>query len=112
MEATPRLKAGIFARALVRRAEVAGAYAVIERKGSEEAGAIILTIATLDGWYIVLSQARDGQGRLVWIQPLGERVEEGKVDDWCEKQAKIDPDLWVVDIADRQGRTFVDEPIV
>ena len=39
---TPRLKAGIFVRALIRRAEVAGASAFVVRMGSEEAGAVIL----------------------------------------------------------------------
>ena len=42
MEATPRLKAGIFVRALTRRTEVAGASAFVVRMGSEEAGAVIL----------------------------------------------------------------------
>ena len=46
---TPRLKAGIFVRALIRRAEVAGASAFVVRSGAEEAGAVILKIAKLDG---------------------------------------------------------------
>ena len=29
-----------------------------------------------------------------------------------EKQQKFDPDLWIVEIEDREGRTFVDEKIV
>ena len=57
----PRLKAGIFVRAIIRRAEVAGAAAFVVRKGSEEAGAIFLKIARLDGTSLVLSQARRGR---------------------------------------------------
>ncbi len=45
----PRLKAGFFVRALIRRAEVAGASAYVVRKGGEEAGAVILKLAPLDG---------------------------------------------------------------
>ena len=44
MEATPRLKAGIFVRALIRRVQVAGASAVVVRMGSEEAGAVIIKV--------------------------------------------------------------------
>ncbi|MBN9558369.1 MAG: DUF1491 family protein, partial [Alphaproteobacteria bacterium] len=33
----PRLKAGIFVRALIRRVEVAGAHAYVVKKGAEEA---------------------------------------------------------------------------
>ena len=108
----PRLKAGIFVRALIRRAEVAGAAAYVVRKGSEEAGAIILKIAPLDGTCTVLSQARRGEGELVWVKPLGETTDEAAASAWFEKQIKFDPDLWIVEIEDREARTFVDEPVV
>lgn len=108
----PRLKAGIFVRALLRRAEVAGASAFIVRKGAEEAGAVILTVSRLDGTCLLLNQARDGKGELVWARPLGDWGEEAKARVWLDKQIKFDPDLWIVEIEDRKGRAFVDEPIV
>jgi hypothetical protein len=111
-EPAPRLKAGIFVRALIRRAEVAGASAFIVRKGMEEAGAIILKLAKLDGTVQVLNQARMGDGGLVWARPLGDAVPDAKAGEWCDKQVKFDPDLWIVEIEDREGRAFVDEPIV
>ncbi|HEY4941576.1 MAG TPA: DUF1491 family protein [Rhizomicrobium sp.] len=109
---TPRLKAGIFVRAIVRRAEVEGAQAYVVRKGSEEAGAIFLKVSKLDGTCTVLNQARNGAGDLVWARPLGENVEEEKARAYFERQVKYDSDLWIVEIEDRQGRAFVDEPIV
>lgn len=108
----PRLKAGIFVRALIRRAEVAGAAAYVVRKGAEEAGAVLLKVARLDGTCMVLSQARRGAGELVWVQPLGGSVGEAAASAWFEKQIRFDPDLWIVEIEDRAGRTFVDEPVV
>jgi hypothetical protein len=108
----PRLKAGIFVRALTRRAEVAGASAFVVRMGSEEAGALILKVNKLDSTCLVLNQARDGKGNLVWSQPLGGWTPEARAAEWCDKQVKFDPDLWIVEIEDRQGRAFVDEPIV
>ena len=109
---TPRLKAGIFVRAIVRRAEVEGAQAYVVRKGSEEAGAIFLKISRLDGTCTVLNQARNGAGELVWARPLGEWVEEEMSRAYFERQVKYDSDMWIVEIEDRQGRAFVDEPIV
>jgi hypothetical protein len=109
---TPRLKAGIFVRAIIRRAEVAGAQAYVVRKGSEEAGAIVLKVSRLDGTAVVLNQARNGAGDLVWARPLGEVTDDEKSRAWFERQIKFDPDLWIVEIEDRQGRAFVDEPIV
>jgi hypothetical protein len=109
----PRLKAGIFVRALIRRAEVAGASAYVVKKGAEEGGAVILKLSPLDGTCTVLSQARRGtEGELVWVRPLGEKTDEAAASAWFEKQTKFDPDLWIVEIEDRAGRNFVDEPVV
>jgi len=108
----PRLKAGIFVRATIRRAEVAGAAAFVVKKGSEEAGAILLKIAKLDGTCMVLSQARRGEGELVWVKPLGDVADDAAAAAYFEKQMRYDPDVWIVEIEDRQGRTFVDEPVV
>jgi hypothetical protein len=112
MGSTPRLKAGIFVRALIRRVQVAGASAFVVRGGAEEAGAIILKVAKLDGTVLVLNQTRDGKGRLVWARPLGGWTDEARARDWCDKQVRFDPDLWIVEIEDREGRAFVDEEIV
>jgi hypothetical protein len=107
-----RLKAGIFVRALIRRAEVAGAQAYVARHGAEEAGAVIIKIARLDGTCLVLDQARRGEGELVWVKPLGDSADEARAKQFFEKQIRFDPDLWIVEIEDREGRTFVDEPVV
>ncbi len=108
----PRLKAGIFVRAIIRRAEVAGAAAFVVKKGGEEAGAILLKIARLDGTAMVLTQARRGEGELVWVKPLGDSADDVTTSAFFEKQMRYDPDLWIVEIEDRAGRTFVDEPVV
>jgi hypothetical protein len=109
---TPRLKAGIFVRALIRRAEAAGAQAFVAKKGVEESGAVFLKINRLDGNVLVLNQARSGEGDLVWARPLGDWCDEEKARVYLDKQMKFDPDLWIVEIEDRQGRAFVDEPVV
>jgi hypothetical protein len=111
-ETAPRLKAGIFVRALIRRAETQGASGFIVRRGAEEAGAVIIKVARLDGTVLLLKQARNGRGALVWSQPLGGFTDEARAGQWCDKQLKFDPDLWIVEIEDRQGRAFVDEEIV
>jgi len=109
---TPRLKAGIFVRALIRRAEVEGAQAYVARKGVEESGALFLKINRLDDTVLVLAQARRGDGELVWTKPLGDWTDEARATAYLERQITFDSDLWIVEIEDRQGRAFVDEPIV
>ncbi|MGH6890575.1 MAG: DUF1491 family protein [Rhizomicrobium sp.] len=109
---TARLKIGIYVKALMRRAEVAGASVYVLRHGAEEAGALYLKLARPDGHSTVLSQARRGEGELVWIRPLGETSDEAATAKYFEKQIRFDPDLWIVEIDDREGRAFVDEPVV
>ncbi len=108
----PRLKAGIFVRATIRRAEVAGAAAYVVKKGSEEAGAVFLKISRLDGTSMVLMQARRGEGDLVWMKALGDAATDEQARAYFEKQMKFDPDIWIVEIEDREGRAFVDEKMV
>ena len=45
---------------------------------------------------------RDAKGELAWAQPLAGWTDEKRAADWCDKQVKFDPDLWIVelDIAD------------
>jgi hypothetical protein len=109
---TSRLKAGIFVRALIRRAEVAGAQAYVVKKGSEEAGAVFLKVSKLDGTCTILNQVRPGDGELAWAQPLGGPCDEARAAAYFAKQMKFDRDLWIVEIEDREGRAFVDEKMV
>src|SRR5690349_15050992 len=94
----PKLKAAIQIKAIIR--------------GAEEAGALFLKLSRLDGTFTVLNQARRGEGELVWTQPLGDSTDEAAVAAYLEKQVRFDPDLWILEIEDRDGRAFVDEPIV
>jgi hypothetical protein len=108
-----RLKSAVYVHALMRRAEAEGAHAFLVRRGAEEAGAVFLKVNRLDGNFMVLARAREGrEGRLVWTRPLGERTDEAKATDYFAKQIKFDPDIWIIEIEDRQGRPFVDEPVV
>ena len=107
-----RLKTGFYVRALMRRAEIGGASVYVVRRGAEEAGALILKLASPDGHCTVLSRATRGDGERVWIRPLGDAADNASAVKYFEKQIRFDPDLWIVEIEDREGRAFVDEPIV
>ena len=106
-----RLKSAIYVQALIRRCEAAGASAYLVRHGADEAGAIFVKVDRLDGTCMVLSQARRGE-EAVWLKPLGDASDATHAADYFAKQLRIDPDIWIVEIEDRQGRTFVTEPVV
>jgi hypothetical protein len=106
-----RLKSAIYVQALIRRAEAGGASAYLLRRGAEEAGAVFLKVNRLDGTCTVLSPARRGEER-VWTRPLGDSADEQRSAEYFAKQVRFDPDIWIVEIEDKDGRPFVDEPVV
>jgi hypothetical protein len=106
-----RLDTDIWVYALVRRANLGGASAVIARKGDARGGAVLVKLfnsrsreATL------LTEATRGDGERVWMRPLPSS-DEAEIDKYIERSARIDPDLWVVEIEDPEGRHFLVEPV-
>lgn len=112
MDAAPRLKAEIWVKALIRRCELNGASAMVVRRGDAGSGTVLVKLNTLDGMASVFAPARDGDGQLIWMRaPKGAPVPEPEVDAYIEKQRSFDPDIWVVEIEDREGRHFLQEPV-
>lgn len=107
------LKTEFWASALIRRASIAGAFAGVVRRGDSDAGAVLVKVATLDGRARLYGPARNGEGERIWLDlsagALGDR--EADVDAYSTKRAASDPDLWVIEIEDRQGRHFLQEPV-
>lgn len=109
-----RLKSAIFVSALIRRAQVEGAYAVMVRRGAEDAGAIFVKVARLDGTAALYGPAP--QSAFDEASPsdrkFSELVAPGRpeadADARLVREMKFDPDLYVVEIEDRQGRHFLD----
>ncbi len=107
------LKTEIWVSALIRRAEIGGAFAGIVRKGDPDGGAVLVKIATLDGRARLYAPAQDGEGERIWLDlsagSIGE--DEREIDAYARRRAENDPDLWIVEIEDKAGRTFLTEPI-
>lgn len=104
-----RLRADIFVAALVRQAQVDGAFAAVTHKGAAEAGAVIVKVARLDrsaDLYGPAPQslaADDGERR---FERLMQAAPEFEVDEKIRREIGFDSDCWVVEIEDRAGRSF------
>lgn len=105
------LRTEIWAAALIRRAEVGGAFATIARRGDRDGGAVLVKVSTLDGRARLYAPARDGEGERVWMDLSAGSLGNGEadIDAYARKRAETDPDLWVIEIEDRAGRTFLTE---
>ena len=77
--------------ALVRRVELAGAFATIARKGDARAGAVLVkTLDRRSGEAKLYAQAFAAEGERIWMRPV-ESVVEADVDAYIERAARIDP---------------------
>ena len=105
------LATDLWVSALIRRAEMGGAFAVVARKGDVRAGAVIVKVLnTGERRARLYAEATRMDGQQVWMQPA-RAEEERELDSYIERAVRIDPDLWVVEIEDRQGRHFLTEPV-
>ena len=105
------LSTDIWVSALIRRAEIGGAFAVVARKGDTRAGSVLVKVLNRgDGTARLYSEATRMEGDRVWMRPTPSD-QEPDLDRYIERALKIDPDLWVVEIEDREGRHFLTEPV-
>lgn len=112
MGSSPRLKTEIRVAALLRRAQTAGAFAHVAKKGDPDAGAVAVKVFIGRGddgpKARLLMQSRDLEGRAMWREPFDGPCPEEKADAFLVRERRIDPDLWIVEIEDREGRSFLD----
>lgn len=109
-----RLKADIWVKAYLRRCQIEGAHAVLERRGDADAGAIYIKISRLDGTASLFGPAPAGldveREDRQWVPALAtEAAAESECDQFLARQAEFDPDIWIVVVEDRQGRHFLDD---
>lgn len=106
----PRLKAEIQVKAFIRRCAAAGVPALVVRRGDENAGAVVIRVNRLDGSSVVYAQARRGDGAAIWIRGTGESpVSDDAAEAYLARALRVDPDLWIVEVEDREGRHFLDD---
>lgn len=105
---SPRLTAGLWVSAYLTRLGQANIPAYVTGRGDQSAGAVLVKVALLDGTARALERTMDLQtGGRRWMV-LAEGAEP-EIDAMLRRQQSRDPDLWVIELEDRQGRTLLDE---
>lgn len=103
-----RLKSEIWVKAYVRRSASGDRQAYIVRHGDDDAGAIYIRINRLDGTSTLFGPApaslsgADTERR--WTAFFkGAARPDAEVDGLLEREARSDPDLWIVEVEARDG---------
>ena len=109
-----RLKSAIWVAAYLRRCQTEGIFGAVRKRGAEEAGAVFVKVATLDGnamLYAPAPQTVYDESRPVeriFVPASPQPVPEASVEERLVKELRFDPDAWIVETEDRAGRHFLD----
>jgi hypothetical protein len=105
----PRLTSSFWVRAYMIHLRLANIPVYVTAKGDPSAGAVLVKVATLDGQARAMHRGFDlRSGTRRWMTLV--EGPEAEVDAALARQRALDPDLWVIEIEDRAGRTLLDDP--
>lgn len=96
--------------ALLRRALANGAFAAIAQKGEREAGAVVICVRQNAAHLCLYEAVTNMDGMRVWHESAP--MDEPQMQARLNRLKSRDPDLWIVEIEDKDGRHFITEEVV
>ena len=103
----------LWVSALVRRANDAGDFATILRKGEESAGQVIVVARRRDGHVQVFTRTMNARGAYSWtVAAEAAQDELAKINEYLDRQARYDPDVWIVELDTGNPERFIDDELI
>ncbi|MAK62791.1 MAG: hypothetical protein CMK09_17620 [Ponticaulis sp.] len=108
-----RLPTSLWVDALVRRVSLGGASAFVVSRGDRERGDVVVKVNSLDGRAALLvpSPLMSESRSFDWLPVPGKLVPDDEVEELVRRRRSYDPDLWVIEIEDKQARHFLTETV-
>lgn len=104
-----RLTAEFWVQAYLTRLRLSDIPAFVVAHGDNTAGAVLIKLNTLNGQATAFQRSFDLMtGDRRWVDLA--QGPEADVDTAIARQRSFDPDLWVIEVEDRQGRHLLDQP--
>ncbi|MCX5497619.1 DUF1491 family protein [Kaistia dalseonensis] len=108
-----RVTSSLWVAAYIRRIFVEGGFAALTRHGSEEAGAIFVVVDRLDGTVDLYGPAPqtafdDDKPTDRLFTLMAQRIDRPTLVERMASELRFDPDIWVVEVEDREGRSRLD----
>jgi len=108
-----KIKTGMWVQAQIRICDINCIPIMVRHKGDADAGAILLKLDQGKAGCSMLSQVRDVDGSLGWMYGGGGTlIDQSQAEVYIKRQIDRDPDLWVIEIEDMQGRYELDGDIL
>ena len=104
---TPRVTSEFWVAAYLTRLRVRNIPAFLTSRGDSTAGAVLVKINTLDGNAQAFQRSYDTAGNRIWV-PLAEGT-DAEVEEALSRQRQYDPDIWIIEVEDKQGRSLLDQ---
>jgi hypothetical protein len=104
----PRLTSDFWVKAYLARLRLANIPVFVTAKGDATAGAVVVKQNTLDGQAKAFQRSFDIDGNRLWVL-LAEGL-DADVETSLVRQRNFDPDIWIIEVEDREGRHLLDEP--
>lgn len=112
MSEDDRIPTAVWVDAHLRKFQADGKSFYIVNKGAYASGTVLLKINLLGPGCLLLQQQRNFDGELGWMKLLkGEVTPEREADDFIRRAIDRDPDLWAIEIEDKQGQNPFEGPI-
>ena len=106
-QADIRLTSEIWVAAYRVKLEKRGIPIFINKTGDKTAGAIMVKVSKMDSFATLYHRILDASGRRCW-EVLEQNTEE-HINQVLKQQCLFDPDLWILEIEDPEGRNFLKE---
>ena len=109
----PRLRTNLWISAQIRLCDLAFIPAVVARRGDSDAGQVIVLRNFLNGTFELFVRTTDLNGFPAWRRVSGpDPVNNEAVEKIIGREAEFDPDVWVLEVEDRDSKYKLDAPVI
>lgn len=99
-----RLPTALWVDAQLHTLTLQGKSFYIVQKGAYAGGTVLLKIANMAGECVLLQQQRNLDGEMGWMKLFDEQelIAESEADQYIGRSKSRDPDLWVIEVEDKE----------
>lgn len=109
-----RINSELWVKAYVRTCNSSGGAAFVVRRGDEHGGSVFVRVNKLDGTSTLYGPAAAGLADVVSDRFWSLRFtgSDADAEALIARETRFDPDLWLIEVEDREGRHFLGDWLI